>query len=206
MRSRRFSTRSWCWRRTERGGGTVRFLGQPGKCHDLDALLNQGARLVGRGGTADGPLLDLFIVDLARFLRETAAHVLRIRFEHPPHCAHQVAVARRGLFLGDRHVPTRARGDIGGHDRLPDFTAIALGAADLCACRLHVVRRARSEPGFELVGVGALQAVADHDATSFGSVSAAYTTSNGRSCRSDGTWRRTSSRRCNSTSANVTAG
>src|SRR5688572_18865865 len=87
MRSLRFSTRSSCWRRTERGSGSVRFLGQPGKRHDLDALLNQGTRLVGRGGPADGALLDLFIVDLARFLREAATHVLRIGFEHLPHCA-----------------------------------------------------------------------------------------------------------------------
>src|SRR6185436_19346526 len=108
MRSRPFSTRSWCWRRTERGAGSVRFLGQPGQRHDLDALLNQGTSLVGRGGTADGALLDLSIVDLARLLREAAAHVLRIRFEHLPHRAHQVAVSRRGLFLGDRHVTTRA--------------------------------------------------------------------------------------------------
>ena len=148
----------------------------------------------------------LAIVDLAGFLGEAGADVLRRGGQHPGDLAHQIAIARRRLVVWHRDVRTRAHGDIGRHDRLADLAAVALGAGELPGGNLRVIGRARGEPTLELVPMRALQAVLDHDATSSGGVSAAYTTSNGRSCCRDGTWRRTSSNRCNSTSANVTAG
>ena len=139
-----------------------------------------------RGGAADGPLLHLAIVDLASFLGEARADVLGRLGENPCHLADEIAVARGRVIVQSGNVRKRARGDVRRHDRLADLAAIAFRAGELAGGNLGVVRSARGEPALELVSMRALQAVLDHDATSFGGVSAAYTTSNGRSCRRDG--------------------
>ena len=129
---------------------------------DCDAFFEEFAHLPGVGLAADGAFFGFAVVDAAGFVGEAFAHVLRAAGRGAQFGQH---AGREGLGGGCRggHGGRVGRGlDVGGGGQAADVVVAALGAGDLPGIELVLESVGGREPGFEAVGLPALEIEDDH--------------------------------------------